>query len=69
LGQVEARLQQHRDLGPPDRVYVQTLDGAVYLSGDVLTAMQRDTAETVARSTTGVTRIVDNLFVVADAGR
>jgi osmotically-inducible protein OsmY len=48
---------------------VQTLDGAVYLSGNVLTAMQRDTAEAAAGGTAGVTRIVDNLFVEADAGR
>jgi len=62
-------LAQHRDLAPPDQVYVQTFDGVVYLSGNVLTAMQRDTAETLARETTGVTGLVDNLFVNADSGR
>jgi len=48
---------------------VQTFDGVVYLSGEVLTAIQRDSAETVAEKTTGVTRVVDTLFVDADTGR
>ncbi len=66
---IKEQLGQRRDLGPPDRIYVQTFDGVVYLSGEVLTAMQRDSAETVAEKTTGVTRVVDTLFVDADTGR
>jgi len=66
---VETQLDQHGELGPPDHVYVQTLDGVVYLNGNVLTAMQRDTVLAAARGTSGVTRTVDNLYVDADFGR
>jgi osmotically-inducible protein OsmY len=66
---IQARMKQHPDLAPADEVGVQTLDGTVYLSGSVLTAMQRDTAKTLARQTLGVNRVVDNIFVIADAGR
>jgi len=66
---IETQLSQHRDLGPPDHVYVQTLDGVVYLSGNVLTAMQRETVLTSVHGTPGVTRTVDNLFVDANSGK
>lgn len=58
---VRARLGQHTELLAPNRVYVSTLDGVVYLSGEVATDLQRDTAEAVARETPGVPRVVDTI--------
>ena len=66
---IHARLDESRELAPPDQIYVQTLDGSVYLSGSVLTAMQRDTAVSIAGTTPGVRRVVDDLFVSAESGR
>jgi hypothetical protein len=57
--QVRARLAEYPELLAPNRVYVSTLDRVVYLSGEVATGLQRDTAETVARETPGVPRVVD----------
>ncbi|HWZ63795.1 MAG TPA: BON domain-containing protein [Steroidobacteraceae bacterium] len=57
--QVRARLGEHTELLAPNEVEVRVLDGVVYLSGLVATDLQRETAETVARSTPGVFRIVD----------
>jgi osmotically-inducible protein OsmY len=48
-------------LQPPNQVYVQTLDGVVYLTGQVATDLQRDSAEAVAHETSGVSRIVNTI--------
>lgn len=56
---VRARLYQHTELLAPNRVYVSTLDGVVYLSGEVATDVQRLDAEDIARTTPGVPRVVD----------
>lgn len=56
---VGARLYQHTELLAPNRVYVTTLDGVVYLSGEVATDTQRLDAEDIARATPGVTRVVN----------
>jgi osmotically-inducible protein OsmY len=58
---VRARLADYPELLAPNRVYVSTLDRVVYLSGEVATDLQRDTAETVARATPGVPRVVDTI--------
>ncbi|HUL46900.1 MAG TPA: BON domain-containing protein [Steroidobacteraceae bacterium] len=58
---VRARLYQHTELLAPNRVYVSTLDGIVYLSGEVATDMQRLDAEDIARATPGVTRVVSTI--------
>ena len=60
---VQALIDQHPDLGPPNSINVQTLDHVVYLNGLVSTGLQRDIAESVARETTGVVR-VENLIAV-----
>jgi BON domain len=57
--QVRARLAEYPELLAPNHVYVSTLDRVVYLTGEVATDLQRDTAETVARQTPGVPRVVD----------
>ena len=66
--EIHEQLDESRELAPPDEIYVQTSGGAVYLSGSVLTAMQRDTAVSIAGRTSGVRRVVDDLFVSANSG-
>src|SRR6202043_1487788 len=65
---VRSLLNQHPALGPPDQVYVQTLDGVVYLTGQVATDVQRDTAESAAHEATGVERVI-NTIALTYAGR
>lgn len=60
---VRARLDEHTELLAPNRVYVSTLDGVVYLSGEVATDLQRLDAESIARETPGVPRLVDLINV------
>jgi osmotically-inducible protein OsmY len=60
---VEATINQHPDVGPPDSVRVQTVDHVVYLSGFVSTGLMKQTAEDLARQTPGVTRIENNIAV------
>jgi hypothetical protein len=59
--EVRSLLDQHPELGPPNEVYVQTLDRVVYLSGQLATGMQRDTAEAVARRAPGERGVVDTI--------
>jgi osmotically-inducible protein OsmY len=59
---VQASIDQHPEIGP--RVYVQTLDHVVYISGFVSAGEMKDIAEEAARRTSGVTRVVDSIAVV-----
>ena len=59
--EVRALLNQHPALGPPNQVYVHTLDRVVYLTGQVATDLQRDTAESDAREATGASRVVNTI--------
>ncbi len=45
------------------------MDSVVYLSGQVTTAIQRDSAELMAREVPGVRGIIDNVVATADSGR
>src|SRR5580698_2878093 len=58
---VTALLAQHRALAAPNQVYARTLDRVVYLTGQVATGLQRDTAESLVRGAPGVLRVVDNI--------
>ena len=60
---VRASLAQHPELAAPNIVYVQTRNGIVYLTGQVSTGLQHDTAEAAARATPGVKRVVNNVSV------
>jgi osmotically-inducible protein OsmY len=59
--EIESLLAGHTALQPPNMVYVQTLNGVVYLSGQVRTPLQRTEAEDVARQAAGVTRVVNTI--------
>src|SRR3974390_2051568 len=65
---VRVRLNEHTELLAPNRVYVSAIDGGGYLGGQVFTDLQRDTAESVARGTPGVPRVV-SLIGVENVGR
>ena len=60
---VQARFNQHPELGPPGSIDVQTLDHVVYLNGLVAAGLERQEAESVALGTPGVTRVVDSVAV------
>lgn len=60
---VTALLAQHRALASPNQVTVRSLDRVVYLSGQVATGLQRDTAESIVREAPGVRRVVDNIGI------
>jgi BON domain-containing protein len=59
--ELEARLDQNGALRPPNQLHVRTLDGAVYLTGQVATDLQRQEAEQIARQTPGVRQVVNNV--------
>lgn len=59
--EVQTLLARHPDLGPPNLIRVQTIDGVVYLSGEVNTDLVRQTAESVAREASGAKRIVNSI--------
>jgi osmotically-inducible protein OsmY len=58
---VRALLDQDGALRAPNLIYVQTLDGVVYLSGEVATDLQRETAASAALAVPGVRRVVDTI--------
>jgi osmotically-inducible protein OsmY len=61
--EIESLLAEHRELMPPNMVYVRTLDGVVYLSGQVSTPLQRTEAEDVARQAGGFKHVVNTIGV------
>lgn len=60
---IQARLKEHRELGGPNAVYVQTRNGVVYLTGQVSTDLQRQTAESIARGVAGVGDVVNSIAI------
>jgi osmotically-inducible protein OsmY len=58
---VRASLDQDAAMRAPNLIYVQTLDGVVYLSGEVATDLQRETAASAALGVPGVRRVVDTI--------
>jgi osmotically-inducible protein OsmY len=60
---VRAALATHPELLAPNIVHVQTRNGIVYLTGQVTTELQRDTAEAAAKAVPGVKHVVDNVAI------
>jgi osmotically-inducible protein OsmY len=63
---VQARLNQMPDLGPPGSVRVQTRDRVVYLNGPVDGGLEKRTAESVAAQAPGVVQVVNSIAVSHD---
>ncbi len=61
---VRAAFAQHPELGEPNTINVQTVNGVVYLSGNVSMGAMRSTAESVARQVKGVARVEDTIYAV-----
>ena len=60
---VRAALATYPELAAPNIVHVQTRNSIVYLTGQVATGLQRDTAEAAAKAVPGVKHVVDNIAV------
>jgi osmotically-inducible protein OsmY len=60
---VRAALASHPELLAPNVVHVQTRSGTVYLTGQVATDLQRDTAAAAAKAVPGVKHVVDNIAI------
>jgi osmotically-inducible protein OsmY len=60
---VQALLDQHPELGPPNSIDVQTLDHVVYLNGMVAAGLERQEAESVALEASGVRRVESSIAV------
>jgi osmotically-inducible protein OsmY len=60
---IKARLSEHRELGGPNAVYVQTRGGVVYLTGQVATDLQRQSAESIARQVPGAGEVVNSIAI------
>jgi osmotically-inducible protein OsmY len=60
---VRALLAQHDELGPPNLIYVQTLDHVVYLTGFVSEGTMRTSAGEIALRAPGVARVVNTIAV------
>jgi osmotically-inducible protein OsmY len=60
---VQARLNQDTSLGAPDSITVQTINGIVYLNGQVDVGLEKRTAEAEAKQVPGVVQVVNNIDV------
>jgi osmotically-inducible protein OsmY len=60
---VQTQLNRHPDLDGVSSIHVQTLDHVVYLSGEVSEGLMKETAETIAGKTAGVTRVENEIAV------
>jgi osmotically-inducible protein OsmY len=67
--EVKSQFNRHTELQPPNMLYVQTLNGVVYLSGAVSTPVQRDTAVQVAQRVPYVNHVVNNIALFYSSGR
>ncbi|MDP9087842.1 MAG: BON domain-containing protein [Pseudomonadota bacterium] len=57
----EALFVEHRELGPPATLHVQSLNGTVYLTGTVDTEFEVRNAESLVRRIANVKDVVNNL--------
>jgi len=60
---VQAALNQHADLGPPDSIRVQTLNHVVYLNGLVDDGLAKRSALAITKQVAGVKTVVNNIAV------
>jgi hypothetical protein len=66
--EVREAIAQHRDLGAPNQIYVQSRDHVVFLSGWVYSGLSGDNAIEIARKVPGVTRVVSTIGVDEEEG-
>jgi osmotically-inducible protein OsmY len=61
--QVKALLNAHPELGPPGSISVETLNGVVYLDGEVVGGLEKRSVESIVRQASGVKRVVNGISV------
>jgi osmotically-inducible protein OsmY len=59
--QVHALFDQHPALQPPNLIYVKTINGVVYLTGQVNTDLERENAGSLALQASGAARVVNSI--------
>ena len=60
---VEALLNAHPEFGPPGTITVETLNGVVYLDGELDDGLDREDVQSIVRRVAGVKKIVNNVSV------
>jgi hypothetical protein len=60
---VQALLDSRADLGPPGSIRVEMHGSTVWLTGTVVTGLEKRLAESAARQTPGVTKVVNSIDV------
>ena len=60
-------LAQHRELGPPATVHVQTINGVVYLTGQLDSDFEIRNAEALVRQVANVKDVENNLYPRSNA--
>jgi len=61
--QVQTLLNAHPELGPPGTIAVETLNGVVYLDGEVVGGLEKRNIESVVRQASGVKKVVNGISV------
>jgi osmotically-inducible protein OsmY len=61
--QVRALLNAHPEFGPPGSIAVETLNGVVYLDGEVVGGLAKRNAESIVRQASGVKKVVNGISV------
>ena len=60
---VQSRMNEMQDFGPPGSIHVQTIDRVVFLNGEVVGGLSKRLAESVATQAPGVLRVVNAIDV------
>jgi osmotically-inducible protein OsmY len=60
---VEALLNAHPEFGPPGTITVQTLNGVVYLDGELDDGLDRADVRSIVRRVAGVKKVVNGTYV------
>jgi osmotically-inducible protein OsmY len=60
---VEALLNAHPEFGPPGTITVQTLNGVVYLDGELDDGLDRTGVPSIVRRVAGVKKVVNGTYV------
>jgi osmotically-inducible protein OsmY len=61
--QVEALLNAHPEFGPPGTITVQTINGVVYLDGELDDGLDRADVRSIVRRVAGVKKVVNGTYV------
>jgi|SRR5271154_2012996 len=61
--QVRTLLNAHPEFGPPGTISVETLNGVVYLNGEVVGGLDKRSIEEIVRQASGVKKVVNGVSV------